>query len=361
MTPFFCSPHYLHNNTNKATPLNCDGSSSLPPFHVEKRRQSTGPFLFITEKSEYIEIREPFKKIRMTNSKEMKIATSSNNKNSFTIISDNNDENKENIPPSTILLLKSLTLDCKNDDDRNKDASDGVTTLLPSKIDDTTAGDNNADTANDERSCSGQTDRLDNNQEKEESIVVKDDMKENNVALTKATLQQAVLPKTAYLPNLPTLKLPKTETTTATAAAARRKVITLTVSPGRLGLSLKLNKSTTTTTTTTGAIIVDIHPACAFIDKIDIGDCIILIDGNEVKNLDDFKANCDEVRVFDVVKGMNNSNNKKMMKERKKTTTCNIVTKDKVLKNGDEKRGGVDAMISNNGVLSTISNIYKRR
>ena len=211
---------------------------------------------------------------------------------------------------------------------------------------------------------------MNDNNAKEESIVVKN-IKENNGTLTKAAVKQVVLPKTAYLPNLPTLKLPKPETptTTPTTSAAVTKVITLTVSPGRLGLSLKLNKSSTTTTTTstTGAIIVDIHPACAFIDKIDIGDCIVSIDGRKVNNLDDFKANCDRVRVFDVVKGVNNTK-EKMMKEEAKwvkkvvgltpPNTCNVVTPDKVL---NEKRGGVDAMISNNGVLSTISNIYKRR
>lgn len=303
----------------------------------------------------------------MINSKEMKIATSSNNKNSFTIISDNNDENKENIPPSTMLLLKSLTLDCKHDDDQNNDSSDGSALLSSKNIDDITVND---DTVNDERSCLEQTDRLDNNNVKEESIVVKN-MKENNGTLTKAIVKQAVLPKTAYLPNLPTLKLPKTETPPTPPSAVTTKVITLTVSPGRLGLSLKLNKSTTTPTTAPmGAIIVDIHPACAFIDKIDIGDCIISIDGREVNNFDDFKANCDRERVFDVVKGVNN-NNKKMMKGKEEKlekkvvgltppNTCNVVTPDKVLKNGNEKRGGVDAMISN-GVLSTISNIYKRR
>ena len=313
----------------------------------------------------------------------MKIATAtaSNNKNSSTIIiDDNHDENKENIPPSTILLIKSLSLDFKHDDDQNDDngttRSDG-TTLLPFKIiDDTTDNNNDTDTANaadEERSSSGQTERLNDNHGKEEPIVVKD-MKEGTVI--KATVKQALLPKVP--PKLLMLKPPKKETpptapptapTTTVTTTAARKVITLTVSPGRLGLSLKLNKSTpqiggtSTTGGATGAIIVDIHPACAFIDKIDIGDCIISIDGKEVNNLDDFKLNCDMVRVFDVVKGMNSNNKKKMMmkkKKKEKTTTCNVVTQDKLLKNGDEK-GGVDAMISNNGVLSTISNIYKRR
>lgn len=289
--------------------------------------------------------------------------TPSNNINSSTIIiGDNDDENKENIPPSTILLLKLLTLDCKNDDDQNDNngttRSDGMT-LLPSKIVDETTDNNNAN--NDEKRCLEQTERLNDNHGKEESIVVKD-MKGNNDTLTKAIVNQAVLPKVP--PKLLKLKPPNkgsppppTATTAATAAAAR-KVITLTVSPGRLGLSLKLNKSTTAM----GAIIVDIHPACAFIDKIDIGDCIISIDGKEVRSLDDFKVNCDRVRVFDVVKGMDSSNKKMMMKKyKKKTTTCNVATQDKLLKNGEEKGGvGVDAMISN-GVLSTISNIYKRR
>ncbi len=72
--------------------------------------------------------------------------------------------------------------------------------------------------------------------------------------------------------------------------------VSLAVAPGRLGLSLKIDKQRG------GAMIMSVHPRCAFFGKIDVGDHIVYIDERKVKTLQDFKVDSDKNRNFVVRK-----------------------------------------------------------
>lgn len=79
------------------------------------------------------------------------------------------------------------------------------------------------------------------------------------------------------------------------AAVAKKSVeerVSLAVAPGRLGLSLKIDKQRG------GAMIMSVHPRCAFFGKVDVGDHIVYIDDRKVKTLQDFKVGIDKNRNF---------------------------------------------------------------
>ena len=69
------------------------------------------------------------------------------------------------------------------------------------------------------------------------------------------------------------------------------------IAPGRLGLALEIMHDETTNQSS--ALIRNIFPQSTFVDKVQIGDRIISIDGNPINCIDDFKgAGVDAVRVF---------------------------------------------------------------
>lgn len=79
------------------------------------------------------------------------------------------------------------------------------------------------------------------------------------------------------------------------AAVVKKSVeerVSLAVAPGRLGLSLKIDKQRG------GAMIMSVHPRCAFFGKVDVGDHIVYIDDRKVKTLQDFKVDSDKNRNF---------------------------------------------------------------
>eukprot|EP00984_Skeletonema_dohrnii_P019430 scaffold9282_cov76-Skeletonema_dohrnii-CCMP3373.AAC.1 len=79
------------------------------------------------------------------------------------------------------------------------------------------------------------------------------------------------------------------------APVEKKKVVekvSLAVAPGRLGLSLKMDKQRG------GALIMSIHPRCAFHGRIDVGDRIVYIDDRKVRHMDDFKVDSDKKRNF---------------------------------------------------------------
>eukprot|EP00986_Skeletonema_menzelii_P004646 scaffold1607_cov151-Skeletonema_menzelii.AAC.8 len=76
-------------------------------------------------------------------------------------------------------------------------------------------------------------------------------------------------------------------------------ILLLTVSPGRLGLTLNVNKNDPQNN---GAVITNIHPACTFKDKLEVGDRIVTIDGRKVTKVEDLHVNKDQLRKFGIVK-----------------------------------------------------------
>mmetsp|Transcript_26209 Transcript_26209/g.56261 ORF Transcript_26209/g.56261 Transcript_26209/m.56261 type:complete len:733 (+) Transcript_26209:449-2647(+) len=73
-------------------------------------------------------------------------------------------------------------------------------------------------------------------------------------------------------------------------------LLMLTVSPGRLGLTLAIlpNKG--------GAQIKHVDPACTFRSQVEVGDCIVTIDGKKVVTLEDAMVGKERVRKFGIVK-----------------------------------------------------------
>jgi len=93
-----------------------------------------------------------------------------------------------------------------------------------------------------------------------------------------------------------------------TAAVVKQSVeerVSLAVAPGRLGLSLKIDKQNG------GAMIMSVHPRCAFHGKVDIGDQIVYIDDRKVKTLQDFKVGSDKHRNFIVRRNKKTSDDDK--------------------------------------------------
>jgi len=68
----------------------------------------------------------------------------------------------------------------------------------------------------------------------------------------------------------------------------------LAVSPGKLGITLQFVKEG-------GAVIRICHPACAFKDKVQIGDRIITIDGRHISKTEDLHVGKEGLRVFGII------------------------------------------------------------
>mmetsp|Transcript_20933 Transcript_20933/g.41705 ORF Transcript_20933/g.41705 Transcript_20933/m.41705 type:complete len:707 (+) Transcript_20933:59-2179(+) len=90
------------------------------------------------------------------------------------------------------------------------------------------------------------------------------------------------------------------------APVEKKKVVekvSLAVAPGKLGLSLKMDKQRG------GALIVSIHPRCAFHGRTDVGDRIVYIDDRRVKHMDDFKVDSDKKRNFIIRRNSKDASN----------------------------------------------------
>jgi len=80
-------------------------------------------------------------------------------------------------------------------------------------------------------------------------------------------------------------------------------LISLPVSPGRLGLCLGFDK------VGAGAVITAMDPACTFRDQIEVGDRLIMVDGNVITKMEDLSKGQEkkEVRVFEFAKKYHNT------------------------------------------------------
>eukprot|EP00984_Skeletonema_dohrnii_P036829 scaffold38240_cov161-Skeletonema_dohrnii-CCMP3373.AAC.1 len=86
------------------------------------------------------------------------------------------------------------------------------------------------------------------------------------------------------------------EETHSVAVATEGKMLLLTVSPGKLGLTVRVDK------VLGGCTITAIAPACTFKDRVEIGDRIVTIDGQQISKIADLQINNTKMRSFGVVK-----------------------------------------------------------
>eukprot|EP00984_Skeletonema_dohrnii_P009253 scaffold3529_cov101-Skeletonema_dohrnii-CCMP3373.AAC.3 len=115
-------------------------------------------------------------------------------------------------------------------------------------------------------------------------------------------------PKSMPSPKKKTMKVlsPRAAPSPKKAPVEKKKVVekvSLAVAPGKLGLSLKMDKQRG------GALIVSIHPRCAFYGRVDVGDRIVYIDDRRVRQMDDFKVNSDKKRNFIIRRNSKDASN----------------------------------------------------